>query len=423
MPYRTPMGKRRHIAIAGCGVAGLAAGTFLARAGHRVRAFDRQRAPAPIGSGLILQPVGLAVLEALGQERAITALGARIDRLFGRVLPSGRVVLDVRYAALKQGGTGLSVHRAALFHLLFEGARSAGVEFEFGRKVTHHDTEPDGRARLGFDEGGGGTFDLVVDALGARSPLAPERGRALPFGALWANVPWPDVSGFDPNALEQRYVHADKMVGVLPIGRLPAAPQRLAAFFWSLRAEGEASWRATPLGTWKEEVLGVWPQVAPLLSRLNAHSDLVFARYAHRTLGSPVAAGIAHIGDSYHAASPQLGQGANMALLDALALACALEQARDVHGALALHARFRHWHVRLYQLASALFTPAYQSDSRWLPFVRDRIAGPISRFGPFPRVLAALVAGKIGWPLARLERGTEADGDPAVVTQHLVGVR
>jgi 2-polyprenyl-6-methoxyphenol hydroxylase-like FAD-dependent oxidoreductase len=417
------MSKRLHIAIAGCGVAGLAAGTLLARAGHRVTAFDRQAAPAPIGSGLILQPVGLCVLEALGLAPAITALGARIDRLFGRVLPSGRIVLDVRYAALKQEGCGLAVHRAALFHLLFDGAQSAGVEFEFGRKVTHLDARAAGRPRLGFDAGGDAGFDLVVDAMGTRSPLAPAQGRALPFGALWANVPWPDNSGFDPNALEQRYVRADKMVGVLPIGRLPENPAPLAAFFWSLKADDEAAWRATPLDAWKEEVLAVWPQVAPLLSPLNAHSDLVFARYSHRTLGSPVAAGIAHVGDSYHAASPQLGQGANMALLDAVALARAFEQANEVADALALYAQFRRWHVRLYQLASALFTPAYQSDSRWLPFVRDRIAGPLSRFGPFPRVLAALVAGKIGWPFVRLRAATQAHGDPPLATQDLVDVR
>ena len=51
---------------------------------------------------------------------------------------------------------------------------------------------------------------------------------------------------------------------------------------------------------------------------------MTLARYAHHTLQVPAGDGIAFIGDSAHSTSPQLGQGANMALLDAAALAVAL---------------------------------------------------------------------------------------------------
>ncbi len=106
--------------------------------------------------------------------------------------------------------------------------------------------------------------------------------------------------------------------------------------------------------------------------------------------------------------APQLGQGANMALLDALALTAAMAEAATVPDALAAYASARRWHVAAYQLASTLFTPAYQSDSRWMPIVRDQIAGPLSRLPPFPRLLAALVAGKIAWPRTRLESPQQA---------------
>jgi 2-polyprenyl-6-methoxyphenol hydroxylase-like FAD-dependent oxidoreductase len=128
----------------------------------------------------------------------------------------------------------------------------------------------------------------------------------------------------------------------------------------------------------------------------------VFASYAHRTLASPLSRHLVHVGDSWHCTSPQLGQGANMALLDALALARALEWQSDLPTALGEYARLRLWHIRLYQAASWLFTPAYHSDSRAFAWFRDQIMAPVSRIPPAPRILAALVAGQIGAPLAAL---------------------
>lgn len=91
--------KQRTIAIAGCGVAGLACATLLRRQGANVVLFDKLEKPQPLGSGIILQPVGLCVLDEIGVGDAIRALGAPILRLFGRAEPHGSVVLDVRYAA------------------------------------------------------------------------------------------------------------------------------------------------------------------------------------------------------------------------------------------------------------------------------------------------------------------------------------
>ena len=51
------------IAVAGAGPAGLAAALALGSQGHRVVVFDQFDTPKPLGSGLILQPTGLAVLD------------------------------------------------------------------------------------------------------------------------------------------------------------------------------------------------------------------------------------------------------------------------------------------------------------------------------------------------------------------------
>lgn len=385
--------KRVKIGIAGCGVAGLAAATLLRRAGADVVVFDKLETPQPLGSGIILQPVGLRVLDEIGAGDAIRALGAPIARLFGQAEPSGSVVLDVRYAARGQdAASGLGVHRGALFQVLYDAALAAGAEIESGRDVVG---VRDGR--LVFADGVSAKFDLVIDALGMRSPLSGGAPKPLPFGALWASLDW--AGPFDEAALEQRYVAARKMVGVLPIGRLKGETRRQAAFFWSLKHTDRAAWRATPIDVWKDEVRALWPQTEPLLAQISTHGDLVFATYAHRTLPEPVSRECVHVGDSWHCASPQLGQGANMALLDALALARALETQSNLGAALGEYARMRALHIKLYQLASWMFTPAYQSDSAAFAFVRDWIMSPLSRVPPAPQILAALVAGEIGAPL------------------------
>jgi salicylate hydroxylase len=401
--------KPLEIAVAGCGPAGLAAALFLARDGHRVTLFERFAAPRPIGSGLMLQPTGLAVLRTLGLRDAIVAAGARIDRLTGET-GNGRVVLDVRYAALRRREAfGLGVHRAALFGVLFEAVSAAGVVIETGRAVAS--AEPlagDGRRLVFVDGARAGPFDLVVDALGASTPLSPPTGRTLPYGALWASLDWTDRDGFDAAALEQRYAAAHTMAGVMPIGRAAgfAAPQ--AAFFWSLRQDRLEPWRREGLAAWKAKVLALWPSTQALLEQIDAPERLTFARYRHRTLKVPTERGMIHIGDAWRSTSPQLGQGANMALLDAYALAAALRSAPDLPSALALAVRLRRTHVAIYQSMSYLFTPAYQSDSRILPLLRDRLVGPLARIWPATAILAAIVGGLVGWPLQRL--GLSEDG-------------
>jgi 2-polyprenyl-6-methoxyphenol hydroxylase-like FAD-dependent oxidoreductase len=204
-------------------------------------------------------------------------------------------------------------------------------------------------------------------------------------------------------ALEQRYEAARKMAGVLPIGRLPGGERRMAAFFWSLRHDQHRAWRDTDIQSWKDNVRALWPATEPLLAQLQRHDDLVFAAYAHRTRRSPLSSECVHIGDSWHCTSPQLGQGANMALLDAYALALAIERQGNLDLALAEYARMRLWHIRLYQAASWLFTPAYHSDSDAIAWLRDRFVAPLSRQGPASQLLAGLVAGYWGGPLSALD--------------------
>jgi len=388
------------IAIAGCGIGGLAAAALLARDGHRVTVFDQFDAPRPVGSGLVIQPVGQAVLALAGAGEAALALGRPIRRMTGIEVERGRQVLDVAYDRPGGARFGLAIHRAALFGALCRAAVDAGAIIVPSTRILAAPFGTGGRT-LETTRGRHGPFALVIDALGAGSVLSPLQARALPYGAVWATVPWPALTALPGDALVQRYHRASRMAGVLPLGRLDAAGGPVAAVFWSLPLAGLDRWPATDIAGWKAGALTLWPELEPFLTAIRAPADMTVARYSHGTLRRPFAPGLVHIGDAAHRASPQLGQGANMALLDALALAHALRMAPGDPGP--AYAAMRRWHVRLYQAMSAAFTPQYQSDSRILPLLRDRVLMPVSRLWPVPRILTRLVAGDLIPPLAGLD--------------------
>lgn len=388
------------IAIAGAGVGGLAAAALLARAGHGVDVFDQFDTPAPVGSGLMLQETGLAVLGAMGLRELAEARGAPIHRLFGRSVPSGRTVLDVRFTALRENLCAVGIQRSALFDLLYASALEAGAQFNGRVDVA----EVDGAAGHVIERGSKshGPFDLVIDAMGANSPLTSGADSMLPFGALWASVDWDEAGPFDPHALEQRYRSARQMTGMMPSGAPREGAVPTATYFWSLESGAYEDWRRQGLAAWRTEAEMLWPETAPVVAGLD-EATLTFARYRHRTWPRPVEGRLVHIGDSWHATSPQLGQGANMALLDAYALCEAIvARPADLSGALEAYLDQRSLHVQFYQTMSFLFTPVYQSRGAILPALRDWIASPLSRVPPAPAVLAAMVSGALGSPLGRL---------------------
>lgn len=390
------------IAIVGAGPAGLAVALMLARQGRGVVVHERFDTPRPIGAGLMLQPTGLDVLDRLGLTAQIEAHGQHIDHIFGREARRGRVVLDVRYSDLKRPRQAVGIHRAALFAILFEACVEAGVGFETDREIV----AADGGRLIDSTGGRSAPFSLVIDASGARSAISARMGGErtdLAWGALWTTVPWPGAP-FDPAALQQVYLGASRMLGVLPCGVRPGETAPLATFFWSLKTEIWPEWHARGLDVWKEHCLRLWPELTPVMDAITDREQMTLASYGHQTIGRPVADRLAVIGDAAHSTSPQLGQGVNMGLLDAQALADALIRHRDLPTALSAYAAARRWHVRLYQALSLGFTPFYQADGRVLPWVRDHVLGKVARLPLAPRLLAATVSGLLLDPRPRDRR-------------------
>lgn len=377
------------IGVVGCGVAGMAAAMYLARDGHAVTIFDRFSEPRPLGAGLLLQPTGQAVLRDLGLLPAVSAGAARIDHLDSRN-SHGRRVLDLPYS-LAPHGHGMGVQRSRLFAAMWSGLHAQRVQQCFGTAVV--DLEDAGR-RVRLEDDRSFDFDLVVVAAGVHTPLRRHftvaRDHIYPWGCLWTTVGLPgDHPG---HVLQQRVDGARIMIGLLPVG------QSEAALFWSLRNDRVEEWRAQPLADWKAQLTAVWPEAAAALDTISDHAQLTHAVYRDVALQNPIHGAAIAIGDVAHATSPQLGQGANLALLDAAILAaCLRESAPDI--ALARYVAARRSHHGYYRWASRLLTPFFQADAALLGWLRD-MALPLSHRLPWARrrmvdTLAGIAVGPV----------------------------
>jgi 2-polyprenyl-6-methoxyphenol hydroxylase-like FAD-dependent oxidoreductase len=319
--------------------------------------FEQASEPGPVGAGILLQPTGLAVLERLGAS----VPGAEVHRLRCRTA-AGRTLLDLGYDVI--GAHGLGVHRGALFHALFDPLADAGVEVRTGVRV---EAPPPG-------------FDLVVAADGARSALRPPcRVRPYPWGALWFIGDRGDLA---PDMLDQVVDGTRWLAGVLPTGPTQAS------LFFSVPAARPRACLAGGLEAWRAS-LARHPAAAALAAQIDDPAQLQEARYLDVVMRRFHHGNVAFLGDAAHAMSPQLGQGANLALLDAAALADSL---RDGSGLAGYTAR-RRAHVRFYAFASRWMTPFFQSGRDRLAPPRDALLGPVARVPFLGRQMVRVMAG------------------------------
>ena len=398
------MNRSLDIAIVGYGTAGQSLAVLLSRDGHRVQVFERAPRPGPAGAGFLLQPSGLQVLWRMGLLPQVLAHGAVVRRLYGET-PCGRAVMDMRYAGLDARLHGVGMQRGALFSLL-DAAWERGDALHVDRCIGAID---DGLRRVRDQHGQWhGPFDLVVATDGAASALrAQVRGtrldRPYPWGALWCLLTagdWPFA-----DELRQRYVAARRMIGLLPVGTRPGDAVPRLSFFWSLPCDGFGAWERAGLEPWLDEIGQLWPEARQRLQDIAQPSHLARASYRDAVMDRWYRGRLVLAGDAAHSMSPQLGQGVNMALLDALALRDALRGQADVDAALARYQAARQAHVRLYQFWSRWLTPLFQSDRDWIAHARDLLFRPLGRMpggrGHMLRVLSGTQQGVFGTlPLA-----------------------
>ena len=383
------------IGIVGCGIAGQAAASFLADAGHVVTLLERFEQPQAVGAGLLLQPTGLSVLRTLGLEPEAIAAGARIDGILGENQWGVRVI-DLDYGDLHPAAFALGIGRSPLFDLLHRRVLASGARLVTGVEIV--DVEREGARAVALDRKARrhGPFDLLVVADGAHSALRPRvfpRARApiYPWGCIWATVA--DTHAFGATRLlRQRFSGTSTMMGLLPV-----APERLT-LFWSLPTSELEGEQPLDLAAMRREALVLWPLAAAVVERAVDAGTFARATYRHVSLPRWNDGPVLFIGDAAHGTSPQLGQGANLGLLDAHALGRSLAEAGDVPQALERFAARREPSNRFYGSASHLLTPFFQSHHDLLAIPRDLLLHRACVTPPIRRVLAGTLAGlRRGW--------------------------
>lgn len=373
------------IAIIGAGTAGLASARFLHRLGHHVTVFERADTLHPAGAGLLLQPSGQQVLQDLGLLQKLQPLCSTVRILHGdglRKNHSTKPVMTLHYADAATGMQGLGVHRANLCKVLAEDLPS-DVSLRFSIDIQRYKPTTGGvelfTGSQRRQESSLGIFDAVIVANGSKSQLRP-RGFCQPYrwGAFWSILP--DTGATPRDVLAQRYHRANRMLGLLPSGHLHHDSQQtpLVSLFWSLPTRKFADVIAAGLPAWKQDVRQLWPELDSLLAQISDFSQLIPASYQDVYMRRWDAGRVLFIGDAGHGTSPQLGQGANLALTDAHTLAECLRQEPDPTRAWKHYSQQRKGQLYYYVLASRWLTYGFQSHSRVLPWFRDRITLPLS---------------------------------------------
>lgn len=337
------------VAIAGFGVAGGALAVLLARAGHEVTLFERAPQPGPVGGGLLLQPPGQAVLSELGLLEKVEARSARLSGIEAYTM-EGKVFSDLKVARSQPGKYALGVHRGVLFEALHGAVREAGVNVSSGVEITNVREVAGAVVPLDKEGQERGAFDLLAACDGARSQLRltvnPRMKRPRPsvWGALWGTGICQGVT----DHLRQVADGTRRLAGIVPVGG------GRATLFWGLHQDELEPLKARGFAAFEEAANALFPAAGEVLRDAGAFDKMTWATWHQIVPQHMVRGRIVLLGDAAHAMNPQLGQGANLALLDAASLVRQLDN-------LPAWERERRRAGRFYGRLSTWLSPFFQS--------------------------------------------------------------
>ena len=389
LPTAEPRGLKA--VVVGGGIGGIAAGLALRRAGLEVRVLEAQPQLSEVGAGLSLWPNAMRALQRLGLAEEVAARGAplrndTIQRWDGKVLSRGLVDLQQRF-----GTQGYCVRRADLMEALRDALGHDAIET--GARVTGVELTGTGAAAL-VAGGGRAEGDFVVGADGLYSSVRRQLVGASPryLGAIaWRGLA--DLAQPAGGLAVGHGAHA----GWLPVDRDQT--------YWFCCINAPAGKRVGDVRTELLELFGRWWDPVPTLIQATPSREILrHELYDRPAVWGSGGAPITLLGDAAHPMSPGAGQGACIALEDAVVLATCVVRRPGPVVALRTYEAERLQRVRRMQRTSLAALRALQPRSRLGELARDLVL----------RVPPGWVAGRQswmfefqtgGWPRSKLKRG------------------
>jgi FAD-dependent urate hydroxylase len=319
--------------VIGGGIAGSVAGVALQRAGLDPVVHEAYETTADgVGAFLGLGLNGVAALRALDMDAGVLARGFETPRMVisnGR----GRVLADFpNGGTLPDGTRALTISRPDLYAVLAEEARRRGVPIVHGKRLVSIEETPD-RVRAHFADGSSSEADLLVGADGIRSTT-----RRL----------------IDPSAPRPRYVGFLNTAGYargLDLGIEPGVNHlvfgKRSFFGYVAHPDGDVWWfanppqrqepdpaalAAVPAAQWRSRLRALFrDDTVPALDVIDRteHISAGWVTYDLPSVRAWHTARTVLIGDAAHAVSPSAGQGASLAIEDAVVLGKCLRDAPD----------------------------------------------------------------------------------------------
>jgi 2-polyprenyl-6-methoxyphenol hydroxylase-like FAD-dependent oxidoreductase len=327
--------------IAGGGIAGPVTAMALQKAGIDATLFEAyDRAADGVGAFLTLATNGLAALRTLDLHTLVREHG--FDTPSMSIGLGGRPFATFDFGEpLPDGTVTQTITRAAIYTALRDEAVRRGVRIEYGKRLTTASSTPDGVTAT-FADGSTAHGDLLVGADGLRSTT-----RAL----------------IDPSAPSPRYVPLLNAGGYARGVALDAEPGRMHMVFgrrcfyaYVAHPSGEVWWFANPRQSrelsreelsqvpWREKLLGLFSREDGPARELIDATPEIFAGW--NTYDFPRVPmwhrdRMVIVGDAAHATSPASGQGASMAIEDAVTLGKCLRDIGEVPTAFARYEELR----------------------------------------------------------------------------------
>lgn len=358
-----------NVAIAGSGVAGLAAAIQLAKAGVEVDVFEAKPELSALGSGISLQGNALRVFDALGAWDDIRAAGYPFEGLNLRAPGPGAPVVAA-LPDVKTGGPGypaaMGMPRPALARILLEHAQKAGANVRFGAKVTGLE-QTDDAVEVFVDGASAGTYDLLIGADGLHSAVRGLIGIEVtpqPTGmGIWRTF----VSR--PAEVERSELYYGGPVYIA--GYTPTGEDTMYAFLVEKAQDrfGVSDEEATCIMLEESRAYdGPWNAIRADLES-GAHANYTW--FTKHLVEGPWNRGrVVVIGDAAHSCPPTIAQGAAQGLEDALVLTELLVGSEAIDDEL-----WQSFHARRVPRAKAVVEASVQLGQWQIDGNRDADAG------------------------------------------------